>query len=144
MKEVNKIEDTTFKTTNEDKEYSKPKIESGQYEFKIVDIKPSNDKSKNFFILEIIDQEFEGEQVSLVWSAPTSEEYTPGTNLGKLFLSVGIELGSEIKASTLINMKGRCIVQDYTKQISVNGKNKVVTYSVVGELVIPEAEDNKD
>ena len=106
-----------------------------------MDIKPSNDKSKNFFILEIIGQEFEGEQVSLVWSAPTSEEYTPGTNLGKLFLSVGIELGSEIKASTLINMKGRCIVQDYTKQISVNGKNNVVTYSVVGELIIPTSEE---
>lgn len=127
------MEDLTFKTTNEDKEYSKPKIVSGQYEFKIVDVKVSNDKSKNFFILEIIGQEIEGQPVSLVWSAPANDEYTPGTNLGKLFLAVGFELGGEIKSADLINLKGRCLVNDYTKQ--VNGK--VVTYSVIGEMVIP-------
>ncbi len=144
MKEVNKIEDLTFKTTNEDKEYSKPKIESGQYEFKIVDIKTSSDKSKNFFILEIIGQEFEDQPVTLVWSAPMNEEYTPGTNLGKILMSVGIELGSEIKSSTLINMKGRCIVNDFSKQVVVNGKTQVLTYSVVGDLVIPDTEEVKD
>lgn len=135
------MEDLTFKTTSEDKEYSKPKIPSGQYEFKIVDIRPSNDKSKNFFILEIDGQEHEGKPVALVWSAPTNEEYTPGTNLGKLLLSVGFELGQEIKGSSLINLKGQCIVNDYTKQIQVNGKNQVVTYSVIGELVIPETDE---
>jgi hypothetical protein len=87
---------------------------------------------------------FEDNQVSLVWSAPTSEEYTPQTNLGKLLLSVGFELGSEIKASSLINMKGRCIVNDYTKQVTINGKTEVVTYSVVGELVIPTAEEESN
>lgn len=134
------MEDLIFKTTNEDKEYSKPKIPSGQYEFKIVDIRPSNDKSKNFFILEIEGQEIEGEQVSLVWSAPTNEEYTPGTNLGKLFLAVGFDLGGEVKGSSLINLKGKCIVNDYTKQ--VNGK--VVTYSVIGEMVIPEESPSEE
>ena len=138
--EVNKIEDLTFKTTSEDKEYSKPKIPSGQYEFKIVDIRPSNDKSKNFFILEIEGQDHEGKPVALVWSAPINEEYTPGTNLGKLLLSIGMELGEEVKGSSLINLKGQCIVNDYTKQAQVNGKNKVLTYSVIGELVIPESD----
>ena len=135
------MEDLTFKTNNEDKEYSKPKIESGQYEFKIVDIKPSSDKSKNFFILEIEGQEHEGKPVALVWSAPTNEEYSPGTNFGKLMLSVGFEMGGEVKGSSLINLKGQCIVQDYTKQIQVNGKNQVITYSVIGDLVIPETEE---
>lgn len=128
------MEDLVFKTTNEDKEYSKPKIPSGQYEFKIVDIRTSNDKSKNFFILEIEGQEVDGQPVSLVWAAPVNEEYSPGTNLGKLFLAVGFELGGEVKGSNLINLKGKCIVNDYTKQVD----GKVVTYSVVGEMVIPE------
>lgn len=128
------MEDLVFKTTNEDKEYSKPKIPSGQYEFKIVDIKTSNDKSKNFFILEIKGQEVDGQPVSLVWSAPTNDEYSPGTNIGKLFLAVGFELGGEVKGSSLINLKGKCIVNDYTKQVD----GKVVTYSVIGEMVIPE------
>lgn len=135
------MEDLTFKTTNEDKEYSKPKIPSGQYEFKIVDIRPSNDKSKNFFILEIEGQEHEGKPVALIWSAPTNEEYTPGTNFGKLVLAIGMELGEEVKGSSLINLKGQCIINDYTKQIQVNGKNQVLTYSVIGELVIPETEE---
>lgn len=38
-------------------------------------------------------------------------------------------------------MKGRCIVNDFTKQIQVNGKAQVVTYSVIGELVMPETEE---
>ena len=135
--EVNKIEDLIFNTTNENKEYSKPKIPSGQYEFKIVDIKPSNDKLKNFFILEMVGQVIDKEQVSLVWSTPVSDEYSPNTNLGKLLLAVGFELGGEIKAKDLMNMVGKCIVNDYTKQID----GKVVTYSVVGELVVPEQKE---
>ena len=51
-----------------------------------------------------------------------------------------MELGEEVKGSSLINLKGQCIVNDYTKQVQVNGKNQVLTYSVIGELVIPEAE----
>lgn len=53
-----------------------------------------------------------------------------------MLLSVGFDLGSEIKASSLINMKGKCIVNDYSKQID----GKVITYSVVGDLVIPASE----
>lgn len=128
------MEDLVFKTTNEDKEYSRPKIPSGQYEFKIVEIITSNDKLKNFFILEIEGQEFEGKPVSLAWGTPVNDEYSPGTNLGKLFLAVGLELGGEIKASNLIGLKGKCIVNDYTKQAD----GQVLTYSVVGEMVIPE------
>lgn len=128
------MEDLIFNTTNENKEYSKPKIPSGRYEFKIIDIRPSNDKSKNFFILDIIGQIIEKEQVSLVWSTPVSEEYSPNTNLGKLLLAVGFELGGNIKAKDMLGMTGKCMVQDYSKQI----EGKVVTYSVIGELIIPE------
>jgi len=138
--EVNKIEDLTFKTTNESKEFKKPRINSGEYEFKITDIKPSDDKSKNFFILEITGQVVDEEQISLVWSTPVSDEYSPNTNLGKLLLSVGFELGGDIKAKDLINMVGKCIVNDYTKQVD----GKVITYSVIGELVIPEQKEENN
>jgi len=135
------MEDLTFKTNNEDKEYTKPRIASGEYVFKIADIKQSSDKSKSFFILEIEGQLHEEKPVALVWSAPVNDEYSPGTNFGKLMLSVGFEMGGEVKGSSLINLKGKCIVQDYTKQMQVNGKNKVVTYSVIGDLIIPETEE---
>ena len=131
------MEDIKFNTTNEGKEYSKPLITSGQYEFKIAEVRPSDDKSKNFFILDIVGQVFEEKQVSLIWSAPINDEYTPNTNVGKLFKSVGIELGNQVSSSALIGLSGKCIVNDYTKQVS----GKVVTYSVIGDLIIPEVKE---
>lgn len=125
----------SFNTTNEAKQFKKPKIDSGEYEFKIADIKPSADKSKNYFILDIVGAVFEGEPVSLVWSAPSNDEYSPGTNVGKLFLSVGLELGGNVKASSLIGLSGRCVVTEYAQ--SVPGKGTVVSSSV-GDLIIPE------
>lgn len=52
-------------------------------------------------------------------------------------LAVGFELGGEVKAKDLVNMVGKCIINDYTKQID----GKVLTYSVIGELVIPEQKE---
>ena len=52
-------------------------------------------------------------------------------------LSVGFELGGEVKSKDLIDMIGKCIVNDYTKQVD----GKVLTYSVIGELVIPEQKE---
>lgn len=127
--------DINFNTTNEVKQFKKPKIDSGEYEFKIVDIKPSEDKARNYFILDIVGATFEEEPVSLVWAAPVNDEYTPGTNVGKLFLSVGLELGGNIKATALIGLCGKCVVTDYAK--SVQGQGTVV-YSTIGELIIPE------
>lgn len=125
----------SFNTTNEAKQFKKPKIDSGEYEFRIADIKPSADKSKNYFILDIVGAVFEDEPVSLVWSAPSNDEYSPGTNVGKLFLSVGLELGGNVKASSLIGLSGRCVVTEYAQ--SVPGKGTVVSSSV-GDLIIPE------
>ena len=51
---------------------------------------------------------------------------------------MGFDLGTEIKSDSLVGMKGKCIVNDYSKQ--ENGK--VVTYSIIGDLVIPEVENN--
>lgn len=96
-------------------------------------MKSDSDKSRVNFILEIIGQTFEGEQVRLIWSAPINQEYTPATKVGQLLLSIGFELGNEISSTILIDKKGRCVVQDYSKQI--NGK--VITYSIIGELIIP-------
>lgn len=135
------MEDIKFKTTNESKEYTKPLIKSGQYEFKISDIRSSSDKSKNYFILDIADEVFEEKQVSLIWSAPTNDEYTPNTNVGKLFRSVGMDLGNEISASALIGLSGKCIVNDYTKNM---GESKVITYSTIGELIIPEIQESSE
>lgn len=50
---------------------------------------------------------------------------------------MGFKLGGEVKAKDLINMVGKCIVNDYTKQVD----GKVLTYSVIGELVIPEQKE---
>ena len=47
------MEDLVFDTTNESIEYSKPKINSGEYEFVLADIKPTKDKSRTNFILDI-------------------------------------------------------------------------------------------
>ena len=127
--------DISFNTTNESKQFKKPHIPAGEYVFKIVDIKPSEDNSKNYFILEIQDVKFEEQPVQLVWSAPTNDEYSPGTNVGKLFLSVGIDLGGKIMASALINLIGKCIVTDYAKSVPGTG---TIVYSVVNELIIPE------
>ncbi len=126
-------EDITFKTSNEIKEFKKPKIKSGEYEFKVFDVKQSSDKSRINFILEIKDQVFEEEPVRLVWSAPTNDEYSPKTNVGQLLLAMGFDLGTEIRANDLIDKVGKCVVQDYSKQVD----KKVVTYSVIGELIIP-------
>lgn len=131
--------DIEFNTTNESANYSKPRITSGEYEFKIADIKPSEDKTKNYFILEIPGQMHEEKPVTLVWSSPINAEYSPATNVGKLFLSVGIELGAKIMGSNLINLTGRCLVQDYSKQVKGDdGNMKTITYSVIGELIIPQ------
>ena len=128
-------QDISFNTTTESKQFKKPKIAAGEYEFKIADIKPSEDKSKNYFILEIQDAEFEGKPVQLVWAAPTNDEYSPGTNVGKLFLAVGIDLGGTIQASALIGLSGKCIVTDYAKSVPGTG---TVVYSVINELIVPE------
>jgi len=128
------MEDIKFNTTNESKEYTKPLIKSGQHEFKIAEVRPSNDKSKNFFILDIVGQILDGKQVSLIWSAPVNDEYTPNTNVGKLFKSVGIDLGNQVSSSALIGLSGKCIVNDYSKQVD----GKVVTYSVIADLIIEE------
>ena len=130
------MDDVTFNTSNEVKEFKKPKINSGEYEFETVDVRKTEDNSRVNFILEILGQEFEGEPVRLVWSAPTNDEYSPNTNVGKLLLSMGFDLGTPIKSEDMVGKKGRCIVQDYTKQI--NGK--VVTYSVIGDLILPGTE----
>ena len=77
----------------------------------------------------------EEKPVSLIWSGPVNDEYSPGTNVGKIFLSVGIELGSKIKASALIGLAGSCIVNDFAKSVPEQG---TVVYSTIGELIIPE------
>lgn len=123
-----------FNTTNESKEYNKPRIPAGEYGFEISNVK-TNENQKVFFILNIEGQiNDKNEQVSLVWAAPLNEEYSPKTNVGKILLSVGIELGTEINSDMLIGLKGKCIVTDYVKQ--ENGKTLI--YSVVNDLVIPE------
>ena len=132
------MEDITFKTTNEAKVYNKPKIPAGEYGFEISDVKVNNENRKIFFILDIEGQKTEdGEQVSLVWAAPINSEYTALTNVGKILLAVGLELGSEIKANTLIGLKGKAIVNDYAKQES----GKTLQYSVIGDLIIPEQKE---
>lgn len=128
-------DDINFNTTKEAKQFKKPKINSGEYGFKIADIKLSEDKSKNYFILDILDAEFEGNPVSLVWAAPVNDEYTPNTNVGRLFLSAGIELGGNIKASAIKGLAGRCVITDYAK--SVPGQGTLI-YSVIADLIIPE------
>lgn len=124
----------SFNTTNEAKQFNKPRIPAGEYEFKIADIKTSEDKSKNYFILDLADIKFEEKPVSLVWAAPVNEEYSPGTNVGKIFLSVGLELGTNVKASALIGLTGLCVVNDYAKSIPGQG---TIVYSTIGELIIP-------
>ena len=129
------MNDIMFKTTNESKTYDKPKIPAGKYAFEVTDIKLNTEKTKTFFILNIEGQVDENnEPISLVWSAPVNEEYTPNTNAGKLFLAIGFELGGEIKSESLIGLKGQCLVNDYVKQES----GKVLQYSIVGDLIIPE------
>jgi len=129
------MNELVFKTTNEAKAFDKPKIPADEYGFTISNVKSNNDNSKAYFILDIDGQTNEnGEQISLVWAAPINKEYTLFTNVGKLLLSVGIGLGSEIKADTLIGLKGKCIITDYVKQ----EYGKTLIYSVVNDLIIPE------
>lgn len=129
------MNDIVFKTTNESKTYNKPKIPAGKYSFDIEDLKLNTEKTKIFFILNIEGQVSEDdEQVSLVWAAPINEEYTPNTNVGKLLLAVGFDLGGEIKAESLRGLKGECLVSDYVKQEG----GRVLQYSIVADLIIPE------
>jgi hypothetical protein len=135
------MDNITFKTTNESKTFEKPKIPAGEYIFTVSDIKLNNEKSKFFFICDIEDQKTEsGEQLSLVWSAPLNDEYTDGTNVGKMLLALGLDLGNEVDGKTLIGLKGKALVNDYAKQ--ENGKTQV--FSVIGELVLLEKKEETE
>jgi hypothetical protein len=125
------MDDIIFNTSNEQKEFKKPHIKAGEYEFTVYEIKQDLNKSRVNFILELLDAQYEDEIVRLVWSAPTNEEYNPSTKVGKILLALGIKLGDPVNSSALTGGKGKCIVQDYSKQVG----GKVVTYSIIGDLI---------
>jgi len=120
-----------LKTSKEAKTYPKVHIPAGIYKSTLLEVKPSEDETRIRFIFVIDGQkDQENKPVTLVYSAPTSEEYNPNTKIGQLLLALGFELGESINTDLMISKQCQTKVEDYAKQ--VNGKVEVSSF--IGEV----------
>lgn len=120
-----------LKTSKEAKTYPKVHIPAGIYKSTLLEVKPSEDNTRIRFVFVINEQvDSENKPITLVYSAPTGEEYTPNTKIGQLLLALGFELGSEINTDLMISKECQSKVEDYAKQV----EGKVEMSSFIGEV----------
>ena len=112
-------------TSKEDKTYPKVHIPADVYKTTLLDLKVSGERLR--FILIVDGQnDSEGKPVTLVYSCPKGEEYTPKTKIGQLILALGMTLGGQVNTDEMISKDCQSKVVDYVEQ--VNGKVQKSSY----------------
>ena len=103
-----------IKTSQESsKNFERPHIEEGLYEAKLKEVKDISDGQYGKRVAFIFSVQVKDKEVELSHVAYVPEIATPENKFGKVLLSLGVDLGTEIDTEPLVGKLVKVMVEDY-------------------------------